>query len=141
MSTTIPEELKVIQPWLQRSQELLIKEPLISYFLKYYALQQAMPLAGPSSKPFLFTLMDELEQVSLTIKCIIILMKIKNQMDPELLKDEYAYPLIEDFALKIFIRSDNEDRSGKASKYIQSRILKFMYLGIQQKLSLLRHSS
>lgn len=77
MSAVLPDELKLIQPWLQRSKEIGEKEPIVSYFIKYYALQQALALASFTSKPFLFTLMDELEKVNSNSFVMIKLLSIR----------------------------------------------------------------
>ncbi|KAJ3411517.1 hypothetical protein HDV05_002078, partial [Chytridiales sp. JEL 0842] len=103
----IPDNLKLIAGFLQRGEELKVKEPIVSYYCKYYAAKLAIErnLQDKPSQLYLMNLLDSLEK------------------DKELLgtneaitNDLVGYSHLENFALKIFISADNEDRAGHASK-------------------------
>ncbi|TPX49843.1 hypothetical protein SeLEV6574_g01236 [Synchytrium endobioticum] len=102
-----PDELKHISAYLQRSQELVNREPILSYFCKYYAVKLAIEKGTKSKegKAFLLDLMDSLE-------------KEKKELGTSeaITNDVVGYAHVENFALKIFLNADNEDRAGKASK-------------------------
>ena len=61
----LPEQLKFINPYLQRATELRQKEPIISYYCTYYATQLAIESADKSteSQSYLGYLLDNLESV------------------------------------------------------------------------------
>jgi vacuolar protein sorting-associated protein VTA1 len=60
-----PDELKFINQYLQRAQELEKIEPVVSYYCRYYAARQAIDRGAksPESQAFLVGLLDKLEQV------------------------------------------------------------------------------
>ncbi|KAG1234079.1 hypothetical protein G6F68_002826 [Rhizopus microsporus] len=103
----IPPELKYITPYIQRGQELLSREPVVAYYAQYYAAKLAIS-RGPRTKEtneYLSHLLESLETQK------------KNLGDNEAVtNDLVGYAHIENFALKIFLNADNEDRAGKASK-------------------------
>ncbi|KAI8086102.1 Vta1 like-domain-containing protein [Halteromyces radiatus] len=104
----IPEELKYLAPYIQRGQELDNREPIVAYYAYYYAVKLAIS-RGPSNKTtnaYLSQLLDSLE--------------VKKQAlgsDNEAIKDDLVgYAHVENFALKVFLNADNEDRAGRATK-------------------------
>ncbi|RCH90170.1 hypothetical protein CU097_011928 [Rhizopus azygosporus] len=103
----IPPELKYITPYIQRGQELLSREPVVAYYAQYYAAKLAIS-RGPRTKEtneYLSHLLESLETQK------------KSLGDNEAVtNDLVGYAHIENFALKIFLNADNEDRAGKASK-------------------------
>ncbi|KAI8062837.1 Vta1 like-domain-containing protein [Gilbertella persicaria] len=103
----VPTDLKYIAPFIQRGQELATRDPIVSYYAQYYAAKLAMA-KGPrtkETKEYLFHLLDALEEQKKTIG------------DNEAItNDLVGYAHVENFALKIFLNADNEDRAGKASK-------------------------
>ncbi|KAG2224703.1 hypothetical protein INT45_009018 [Circinella minor] len=104
----IPTELKYIAPYIQRGQELSERDPIISYYAQYYAVKMAIS-KGPSNKEtnaYLSQLLDKLEQVKGTL----------GANNEAITNDLVGYAHIENFALKVFLNADNEDRAGKASK-------------------------
>ncbi|KAH8924446.1 DUF605-domain-containing protein [Atractiella rhizophila] len=107
MASNAPAELRAITPFLQRASELKQREPAISYWCSYHAVQVAMALKPTEveSRKFLMSLMDGLEE-----------MKTQAGDDPLFGDDAIAAAYIRSFALKIFLTADNEDRSGKASR-------------------------
>ncbi|KAI9105631.1 Vta1 like-domain-containing protein [Phlyctochytrium arcticum] len=102
-----PEELKYINAYLQRAQELSSKEPIVAYYCKYYAAKLAIEKGNKSKEAqiFLLTLMDELEQDRKHL-----------QGNEAITNDVVGYAHVENFALKIFINADNEDRQGQISR-------------------------
>ncbi|KAI8373404.1 Vta1 like-domain-containing protein, partial [Choanephora cucurbitarum] len=102
----VPTELKFISPYIQRAQELANREPIVSYYAQYYAAKLAMA-KGPrtkETKEYLFHLLDALEAQKKTID------------DEAITNDLVGYAHVENFALKVFLNADNEDRAGKAGK-------------------------
>ncbi|KAF9926483.1 hypothetical protein FBU30_003954 [Linnemannia zychae] len=103
----VPEALKNIKPFLQRAIQLQEKEPIISYYSNYYAAKLAIGKASKDNncRPFIVELLDLLE-------------KQKNEIgDEEAISNELVgYAHVENFALKIFTRADNEDRAGQSSQ-------------------------
>ncbi|KAI9268391.1 Vta1 like-domain-containing protein [Helicostylum pulchrum] len=103
----IPADLKFITPYVQRGQELMARDPVVSYYAQYYAAKLAIS-RGPRNKEtneYLTHLLDALENQKKTIG------------ENEAITDDLVgYAHVENFALKIFLNADNEDRSGKASK-------------------------
>ncbi|TPX62867.1 hypothetical protein PhCBS80983_g00129 [Powellomyces hirtus] len=103
-----PDELKFVTPYLQRSQELQGKEPIVAYYCKYYAVKLAVEkgMQSKEGKAYLFSIMDEIE------------LDKKNLAGNEVISnDVVGYAHIENFALRIFHNADSEDRQGRASKY------------------------
>ncbi|KAI8917081.1 Vta1 like-domain-containing protein [Powellomyces hirtus] len=102
-----PDELKFVTPYLQRSQELQGKEPIVAYYCKYYAVKLAVEkgMQSKEGKAYLFSIMDEIE------------LDKKNLAGNEVISnDVVGYAHIENFALRIFHNADSEDRQGRASK-------------------------
>ncbi|CAO3617006.1 unnamed protein product [Cunninghamella blakesleeana] len=104
----IPEDLKYITPFIQRGQELATREPIISYYAQYYAVKLAIS-RGPSNKAtngYLSHLLDTLEEKK----------KALGTDNEVITNDLVGYAHVENFALKVFLSADNEDRSGNATK-------------------------
>ncbi|CAG8492404.1 17853_t:CDS:2 [Racocetra persica] len=61
---TLPEELKFINGFLQRAQELRNREPVIAYYCNFYSVKLALEKGTKSkeSKAFLARLLDVLEE-------------------------------------------------------------------------------
>ncbi|CAO3586604.1 unnamed protein product [Absidia cylindrospora] len=104
----IPEDLKYLTPYIQRGQELDNRESIVAYYAYYYAVKLAIS-RGPSNKTtngYLSHLLDSLEQKKQALGA-----------DNEAITDDLVgYSHVENFALKVFMIADNEDRSGQASK-------------------------
>ncbi|KAI9492028.1 Vta1 like-domain-containing protein [Zychaea mexicana] len=104
----IPADIKYIAPYIQRGQELSERDPIVSYYAQYYAVKMAIS-KGPSNKEtnaYLSQLLDKLEQVKTAL----------GANNEAITSDLVGYAHLENFALKVFLNADNEDRSGKASK-------------------------
>ncbi|RHZ84818.1 hypothetical protein Glove_74g185 [Diversispora epigaea] len=107
MDMSVPEELKFINTFLQRAQELQKREPVIAYYCNYYSAKLALEKGTKEkeSKAFLAKILDLLEQEK------------KNIGDNEAVTNDIAgEAYVENFALKVFLNADNEDRAGKASR-------------------------
>ncbi|KAI7868603.1 Vta1 like-domain-containing protein [Spinellus fusiger] len=105
---SLPEELKYISPFIQRSQELAQRDPTIAYYAQYYAIQLAIT-KGPKTEQttaYLSHLLDSLEHLKSTL----------GDFKEAITDDLVGYAHVENFALKVFLNADNEDREGKASK-------------------------
>ncbi|CAG8569751.1 7646_t:CDS:2 [Ambispora leptoticha] len=115
----LPDELRFINPYLQKGQELQKREPVISYFCTYYfgrtffgfgnyyaaKLAIGKGLKTKESKAFLATLLDVLEAEK------------KGMAEHEIISNDMAgSAYVENFGLKVFFNADNEDRAGKATK-------------------------
>ncbi|KAF7339331.1 hypothetical protein MSAN_02146800 [Mycena sanguinolenta] len=103
-----PVALKSIAPYLQRADELRAKEPIIAYWCTYYAAQLGIALKAKdtASRNFLFDLLGALE-------------KMKADIGPTDAIDMEAASaaFVENFALRVFVTADNEDRSGAGNRF------------------------
>ncbi|KAI8374751.1 Vta1 like-domain-containing protein [Radiomyces spectabilis] len=104
----IPSELKYIAPYVQRGQELQEREPVVAYYAQYYAAKLAIGTGprSPSTNAYLSHLLDTLEQRKQDL----------GANNEAITDDLVGYAHVENFALKVFLNADNEDRAGKASK-------------------------
>ncbi|CAL1538526.1 unnamed protein product [Lymnaea stagnalis] len=106
----VPANLKgAIQKYLRIATEHDKRDPVIAYYCRLYAMQQGMLIdkTSPEARQFLVALMDFLE-------------KSKGQ-----LKDEQAVhneicgqAHVENYALKLFLYADTEDRAGNFGKNV-----------------------
>ncbi|XP_030627568.1 vacuolar protein sorting-associated protein VTA1 homolog isoform X2 [Chanos chanos] len=103
----VPSQLKAIQHHLRTAQEHEKRDPVVAYYCRLYAMQTGMKLdsKSPECRKFLVKLMDQLE----TMK--------KELSDNESITQEIVGNAhIENYALKMFLYADNEDRSGRFHK-------------------------
>ncbi|KAK0565598.1 hypothetical protein OC861_003692 [Tilletia horrida] len=92
---------------MQRANELRTADPPMAYWCSLYAAQLGIGAKSTErdSKVFLGQLMDDLEAQK------------KALGTQDVITDEtVAYAYVENFALKVFITADNQDRAGKATK-------------------------
>lgn len=104
-----PDSLRVVQPYLKTAVEHDERNPVISYWCRIYALQTALTIDKKSAeaKTFLLPLMDWLEKTK------------RSSGNNELITSEAAaQAYVENYALKLFIWSDNMDRSGTFNKNV-----------------------
>ncbi|KAK2461541.1 hypothetical protein APHAL10511_006004 [Amanita phalloides] len=107
-------ELKSIVPFLQRAHEVRQQHPIIAYWCSYYAAQQGLAIQAkdPSSRQFLFALVDLLERMK------------KDLASSDAIDNEAAgCAYVENFALRVFSLADNEDREGKATRATARKFL------------------
>ncbi|KAA0708424.1 Vacuolar protein sorting-associated protein VTA1 -like protein [Triplophysa tibetana] len=102
-----PPQLKAIHHHLRTAQEHEGRDPVVAYYCRLYAMQTGMKIDSktPECRKFLVKLMDQLE-------------KMKNELsDHESISQEVVGNAhIENYALKMFLYADNEDRSGRFQK-------------------------
>ncbi|KAL7751589.1 hypothetical protein RI367_003053 [Sorochytrium milnesiophthora] len=103
-----PPGLKASAPFVQRAQELSEREPAVAYWCYLYAAKLALQGSATSSrecKTWLLSVMDYLEKE-----------KARLSGNEAVTSETVAASYVENFALKIFLNADNEDRAGKASR-------------------------
>ncbi|SPO23138.1 uncharacterized protein UTRI_01816 [Ustilago trichophora] len=109
-----PAELKVVLPFVQRANELRTADKVIAYWCCYYAAQ--LGISGNAketeAKMYLLTLMDTLEDL-----------KAKLADNDAVTNDAASSAYVENFALKVFVGADNEDRAGKATRATAKKFL------------------
>ena len=109
-----PAELKAVLPFVQRANELRTADNVIAYWCCYYAAQ--LGIAGNAkdneAKMYLLTLMDTLEDL-----------KSKLSDNDAVTNDAASSAYVENFALKVFVGADNEDRAGKATRATPKKFL------------------
>ncbi|KAI8602531.1 Vta1 like-domain-containing protein [Dissophora ornata] len=106
-ASNLPEGLKSIGPYLQRAAQLQERDPVVSYYANYYAAKLAIPKAGQdnANRAFVVELLDTLEK------------QRKEIGDNEAISNDLVGGAhIENFALKIFSKADDEDRAGQGSQ-------------------------
>lgn len=105
----ISPELKSITPYLQRATELSKQDPIIAYWCAYYAAQVGISLKAKdsASRDVLFALLGTLERMKKSIGS-------NDALDIESASSAY----VENFALKVFAMADNEDRTGKSTRFV-----------------------
>ncbi|KAM6432901.1 vacuolar protein sorting-associated protein VTA1 homolog isoform 1-T1 [Rhynochetos jubatus] len=103
----LPPQFKSIQHHLRTAQELDKREPVVAYYCRLYAMQTGMKLDSktPECRKFLSKLMDQLEAMK------------KQFGDNEAITQEIVGSAhVENYALKMFLYADNEDRAGQFHK-------------------------
>ncbi|KAM9339065.1 vacuolar protein sorting-associated protein VTA1 homolog isoform 2-T2 [Symphorus nematophorus] len=103
----LPPQLKSIQHHLRTAQEHDKRDPVVAYYCRLYAMQTGMKLdsKSPECRKFLVKLMDQLESMK------------KELADNESISQEVVGNAhIENYALKMFLYADNEDRAGRFHK-------------------------
>ncbi|XP_013873381.1 vacuolar protein sorting-associated protein VTA1 homolog isoform X2 [Austrofundulus limnaeus] len=103
----LPAQLRPIQHYLRTAQEHENRDPVVSYYCRLYAMQTGMKLDSktPECRKFLVKLMDQLESMK------------KELSDNESITQEVVGNAhIENYALKLFLYADNEDRAGRFHK-------------------------
>lgn len=111
---SLPRELKSIQPFLQRAEEVKSADPVIAYWCTYYAAQLgiALKLKDNAARTFLFDLLGRLETM-------------KSEIGPnDAIDDESASSAyVENFAIRVFAAADSEDRRGNATPATAKKFL------------------
>uniref|UniRef100_A0A8D0I2N8 Vacuolar protein sorting-associated protein VTA1 homolog n=2 Tax=Sus scrofa TaxID=9823 RepID=A0A8D0I2N8_PIG len=103
----LPPQFKSIQHHLRTAQEHDKRDPVVAYYCRLYAMQTGMKIDSktPECRKFLSKLMDQLEA-------------LKKQLgDNEAVTQEIVGSAhLENYALKMFLYADNEDRAGRFHK-------------------------
>ncbi|NP_001085143.1 uncharacterized protein LOC432221 [Xenopus laevis] len=103
----LPEQFRSLQHHLRTAQEHEKREPVVTYYCRLYVMQTGMKIdsKSPECRKFLCKLMDQLE----TLK--------KQLGDCESITQEIVGSAhVENYALKMFLYADNEDRAGRFHK-------------------------
>ncbi|XP_075059668.1 vacuolar protein sorting-associated protein VTA1 homolog [Mixophyes fleayi] len=103
----IPPQFKSLQHHLRTAQEHDKRDPVVAYYCRLYAMQTGMKIdsKSPECRKFLSKLMDQLE----TLK--------KQLGDCDSITQEIVGSAhVENYALKMFLYADNEDRAGRFHK-------------------------
>ncbi|XP_015670788.1 vacuolar protein sorting-associated protein VTA1 homolog [Protobothrops mucrosquamatus] len=103
----LPPQFKPVQHFLRTAQELDKREPVVAYYCRLYAMQTGMKIdsKNPECRKFLCKLMDQLEAMK------------KEFGDNEAITQEIVgCAHVENYALKMFLYADNEDRAGQFHK-------------------------
>jgi len=104
----LPPNLKQIQHYLKTAIEHDKRDPVVSYYCRLYALQYGMEIdkTNPDCRKFHVALMDYLE-------------KTKKENDIEAIHNEVVGQAhMENYALKVFLYADNEDRAARFNKNV-----------------------
>ncbi|CAJ1077757.1 vacuolar protein sorting-associated protein VTA1 homolog isoform X2 [Xyrichtys novacula] len=103
----LPPQLKSIQHHMRTAQEHEKRDPVVAYYCRLYAMQTGMKLDSktPECRKFLIKLMDQLES-----------MKKELSDNDSITQEVVGNAHIENYALKMFLYADNEDRSGRFHK-------------------------
>ncbi|XP_078505113.1 vacuolar protein sorting-associated protein VTA1 homolog [Lissotriton helveticus] len=103
----LPPQFKSLQHHLRTAQEHEKRDPVVAYYCRLYAMQTGMKIdsKSPECRKFLSKLMDQLES-------------LKKQLgDSESITNEVVGSAhVENYALKMFLYADNEDRAGRFHK-------------------------
>ncbi|XP_024146927.1 vacuolar protein sorting-associated protein VTA1 homolog [Oryzias melastigma] len=102
-----PAPLRSIQHYLRTAQEHEKRDPVVAYYCRLYAMQTGMKLDSktPECRKFLVKLMDQLET-----------MKKEFSDNESITQEVVGNAHIENYALKLFLYADNEDRSERFHK-------------------------
>ncbi|CAG5131278.1 unnamed protein product [Candidula unifasciata] len=106
----VPANLKpVVLKYLRVATEHDKRDPVIAYYCRLHAMQQGMAIdkTSPEARKFLVALMDYLEKSKLQLK------------DEEAIHNNVCGQAhVENYALKLFLFADNEDRAGRFGKNV-----------------------
>ncbi|ORY24765.1 Vta1 like-domain-containing protein [Naematelia encephala] len=116
-SENVPGELKTCEQILKRAKELKKAEPVVAYWCCFSAAQKALSVSSRSKEGtiWLMSLLDALEQ-----------MKALLGSNEAVTNEAAGAAYIENFALKVFMSADNDDRNGVTGK---GTIRKFVVAG------------
>ncbi|ODN74462.1 hypothetical protein L202_06848 [Cryptococcus amylolentus CBS 6039] len=108
-SDSVPENLKPIEQIVKRAKELKLAEPVISYWCCFSAAQKALKMTNRSKEDtiFLMALIEALEA-----------MKVALAANEAITSEAAGAAYVENFALKVFMSADNDDRAGNTGKQV-----------------------
>ncbi|XP_068433892.1 vacuolar protein sorting-associated protein VTA1 homolog [Clinocottus analis] len=103
----LPPQLRAIQHHLRTAAEHENRDPVVAYYCRLYAMQTGIKLDSktPECRKFLVNLMDQLET-----------MKKQLGDNDSIVQEVVGNAHIENYALKMFLYADNEDRQGRFHK-------------------------
>jgi len=106
---SLPPSLKQLQHYLKTATEHDKRDPVIAYYCRLYSMQKGMEIdkSSPEARKFLLTMMDYLEKAK------------ASQAEEEALHNEViGQAHVENYAIKMFLYADNEDRAGRFNKNV-----------------------
>uniref|UniRef100_UPI00358FC33F vacuolar protein sorting-associated protein VTA1 homolog n=1 Tax=Myxine glutinosa TaxID=7769 RepID=UPI00358FC33F len=109
MAAAEPQTLRSLAHHVRTAAELDNRDPVTAYYCRLFVMQTAMKIdsRSPESRKFLGGLMDSLEKAK------------KDLADREEVRDEVVGQChVENYALRVFIYADNEDRAGRATRAV-----------------------
>ncbi|XP_073528854.1 vacuolar protein sorting-associated protein VTA1 homolog [Phyllobates terribilis] len=104
---SLPPQFKSLQHHLRTAQEHDKRDPVVAYYCRLYSMQTGMKIdsKSPECRKFLSKLMDQLETQK------------KQLGDCDSITQEIVGSAhVENYALKMFLYADNEDRAGRFHK-------------------------
>ena len=112
---SLPEEISYIRPYLTRSEEMKVADPIISYYTLRYALQQALDVhkQNPNNK--------EVKQYMMSMMGI---MEEKRKSLGEVAEPKAHF---ERFITMLFVSCDNDDRKIGSTKATAQKFLVLSY--------------
>ncbi|WWC64036.1 uncharacterized protein I303_106642 [Kwoniella dejecticola CBS 10117] len=113
----VPPGLKQCEQILKRANELKKVEPVVAYWCCFSAAQKALNLKQRTKEDtmFLMSIIDALES-----------MKVILANNEGIASEAAGAALVENFALKVFMSADNDDRAGNTGK---ATVRKFVVAG------------
>ncbi|KAK3583956.1 hypothetical protein CHS0354_033750 [Potamilus streckersoni] len=104
----LPPALKQLQHYLKTAVEHDKRDPVIAYYCRLYTMQSGMQIdkKSPDCRKFLVALMDYLEQSK------------KSHSIEAIHNEVVGQAHVENYALKVFLYADNEDRAGRFNKNV-----------------------
>ncbi|XP_070569052.1 vacuolar protein sorting-associated protein VTA1 homolog [Ptychodera flava] len=105
----VPAVLKALRHYIDIAKEHDARDPVVSYYCRRYAVEEGMKIdsKSPDSRKFLFAVMDCLEQ-----------MKKEFASNEAVHNEVVGQAHLENYALKIFLYADNEDRAARFNKNV-----------------------
>jgi vacuolar protein sorting-associated protein VTA1 len=108
MAAEAPPNLKAIQPYLKIGLEHDQRDIIVAYWARVYSLQTGIKCAKqPDEKAFLLQIMDWLEKF-----------KKANKDNESISNDTVAQAYLENYANKLFIYADQQDRASNFGKNV-----------------------
>ncbi|KAM9701212.1 LOW QUALITY PROTEIN: vacuolar protein sorting-associated protein VTA1 homolog [Menidia menidia] len=103
----LPAQFRPIQHHLRTAQEHEKRDPVVAYYCRLYSMQTGMKLDSktPECRKFLVKLMEQLET-----------MKKELSDNDSITQEVVGNAHIENYALKMFLYADNEDRAARFHK-------------------------
>jgi Vta1 like len=111
----IPEEIMYIKPFILRSEEMKVADPIISYYILRYALQTGLEYHKQNSSN---------EKVKQYLLSMMGLMETKKKELGEVPEPQSHY---EKFITLLFVSADNDDRKVGATKATAQKFLILSY--------------
>ncbi|XP_048767575.1 vacuolar protein sorting-associated protein VTA1 homolog [Ostrea edulis] len=107
--TALPAKLKSIGHYIKTATEHDKRDPVVAYYCRFYAVKKGIEIDSSSAecKSYLLGLMDFLEK-----------QKQACPEDSPIRNEVIGQAHVENYALKVFLYADNEDRAGRFNKNV-----------------------